>query len=92
MNQNLAEIEHFFSDLKRNERFRGDKGGEEGESKAQRAQTWIAPQFLHIDRCLAMAQGSGVFIGAQNCSDCTQGAYTGEVSSMHWPKWERHLL
>ena len=68
MNQSLVEIDGFFADLDR-EQLKG--GGH---------QFWIAPQSLHIAHCLPLARGMGIAIGAQNCSDFVQGAYTGEVS------------
>ena len=40
---------------------------------------WLAPQAIHLERVLALSQGS-VVVGAQNCSEHIQGAYTGEIS------------
>jgi triosephosphate isomerase len=66
MNQTSEEITSFFSDLK---------------LENNQNNFWIAPQTLHIDKCLALASTTGVLIGSQNCSDQDHGAFTGEVST-----------
>lgn len=43
-------------------------------------EAWIAPQFIHIPDALSLATNSKIKIGAQNCSDKTAGALTGEIS------------
>ena len=68
MNQSLAEIDSFFTNLDRDQSNRGEH------------RFWIAPQALHIAHCLPLAREMGIAIGAQNCSDFAQGAYTGELS------------
>lgn len=40
----------------------------------------IFPSFVHLDAMNAMAEGSGISIGAQNVSEHQSGAFTGEVS------------
>jgi len=42
-------------------------------------EAWIAPQALHFS--LAMACAGGIKIGAQNCSQHNDGAFTGENSA-----------
>ena len=41
----------------------------------------IAPPFTSIEVAIAKADGSALNIGAQNMSECAEGAYTGEISS-----------
>jgi triosephosphate isomerase len=65
MNQTLEEIENFFSSL---------------NLSHNQNNFWIAPQTLHISQCLMHADKAGVLIGAQNCSDQSRGAFTGENS------------
>jgi len=61
-----------------------------GEIPADTLETLICPSFLHLGAVAqqvhqsATASGSGkgtVYVGAQNCSDQAEGAYTGEVSA-----------
>ena len=73
MNQSVGKIPDFFSTLEREISFRGGAGGD-------RARVGIAPQALHLERCLPLARQLGIVLGAQNCSDAVQGAYTGETS------------
>ncbi len=40
----------------------------------------LCPVFVHLDRVSGIIDGSSVELGAQNCSDKTSGAFTGEVS------------
>lgn len=65
MNQGLGEIETFFSGLKLSN---------------NQNNFWIAPQTMHLSKCLELGAKAGVLIGAQNCSDQDHGAYTGENS------------
>ncbi|MBD66461.1 MAG: triose-phosphate isomerase [Halobacteriovoraceae bacterium] len=66
MNQSLADIENFFSDLKLSH---------------NQNNYWIAPQTLHISHVLKLAGDKGVLVGSQNISDQDHGAFTGEISS-----------
>ncbi len=66
MNQSLKDIDAFFSELK---------------LENNQNNFWISPQAIHIPKCLEWGAKTGVLIGAQNCSDQEQGAYTGEIST-----------
>ena len=68
MNHSLADIKDFFGVLK-SEKFRAS------------CESWVAPQFIHLERCLTLAKEVGIKIGAQNCSHENKGAFTGDVSS-----------
>jgi triosephosphate isomerase len=69
MNQSLEEIKSFFVEF----------------SKIKmdlKCQAWIAPQFIHLPILKELAFTIGnIKVGAQNCSECDSGAFTGEVSS-----------
>jgi len=65
MNQSLSDIEAFFSAL---------------NLENNQNNFWISPQSIHIPKCLELGVKAGVLIGAQNCSDQDQGAFTGEIS------------
>jgi len=41
----------------------------------------VCPPFVTIPAVGEVAQGDPVLLGAQNCADQDQGAYTGEVSA-----------
>ncbi len=41
----------------------------------------VCPPYVTIPAVAAVAQGQPVYLGAQNCSDQDQGAYTGQVSA-----------
>ena len=41
----------------------------------------VAPPFTHIDRVARALKGTEVFIGAQNVSEDTYGAHTGEIAA-----------
>lgn len=41
----------------------------------------VCPPFVHLHRVAAVVQGTAVAIGAQNCHEEPNGAYTGEVSA-----------
>ncbi len=44
----------------------------------------IAPQALHISQLIQLKKiVPQLMVGAQNCSDKNEGAYTGEISSLH---------
>ncbi|MCY4643705.1 MAG: triose-phosphate isomerase [Bacteriovoracales bacterium] len=68
MNQGLEEIDDFFEAL------------ESAGPLAEGVKAWIAPQSLHLERCLAKTRDLGLSIGAQNCFGEGEGAYTGEIS------------
>lgn len=65
MNQTLPEIENFFSGL---------------SLSNNQNNFWIAPQCLHISKCMDLGAKAGVLIGAQNSSENEFGAFTGETS------------
>lgn len=46
------------------------------------AECAVFPPFVHIPLCQAALSQSTVHYGAQNCSEYTVGAYTGEVSAI----------
>lgn len=66
MNQSISDIDLFFSNL----------GLENNQNNF-----WVAPQSIHIDRCIELGRSKGVLIGAQNISDKDSGAFTGECSA-----------
>jgi triosephosphate isomerase (TIM) len=47
------------------------------EKFSGKTDAWIAPQALYLSSALAMTK---IRIGAQNCSEALQGAFTGELS------------
>ncbi len=65
MNQSLEDIKAFFHGL---------------ELSNNQNNFWIAPQTLHLSFVQELASQKGILVGAQNCSDQEQGAYTGETS------------
>ena len=67
MNQNLADLDSFFAEIK--------------NSKLVGGNFWIAPQAIHIASSLCYCDKSEFKIGAQNCSEHDFGAYTGEISA-----------
>jgi len=67
MNQSLDQIIHFFNETQKQISTEGN--------------FWIAPQMIHISRCLDLSASSQIKIGAQNISHAERGAYTGETSS-----------
>lgn len=66
MNQSLEEVKFFFNELK-------------NEVPQNGFHTWIAPQTLHLQMAKELAP-SFIEIGAQNCSQFPNGAFTGETS------------
>lgn len=66
MNHTLEEIENFFNSV---------------DLSNNQNNFWIAPQTLHISKCLELGSKTGILIGSQNCSDQNHGAFTGEVST-----------
>lgn len=66
MHQNKKDIENFFHDLHL--------------SKNDKCQAWIAPQILHFSLCFNLAHE--IKIGAQNCHEKNNGAFTGEISAL----------
>lgn len=77
MNQSLDEITEFFSSIK-------GKTTKEGNF-------WIAPQLIHIDRCLNLAQESNIKIGSQNVSNQDNGAFTGETAAVNLKEMGAHF-
>ena len=67
MNHGLTEINDFFEVLR--------------SQNLADTNCWIAPQAIHVGKCLSLADGTTIKIGAQNCSNESFGAYTGEVSA-----------
>ncbi len=67
MNQNLGSIRSFF----------------EGVAAGQNDlchNAWIAPQLIHLSHLLGHTASLQMKVGAQNCSEHTSGAFTGETS------------
>ena len=71
MNHGLKEIHEFFHSILQTMQAQGLSTGN----------FWIAPQAIHIGKCLSETNGTTFKIGAQNCSNESFGAYTGEISS-----------
>lgn len=65
MNQNLAEIEDFFSSLK---------------IDGAQCEAWVAPQAIHVSHLLERAKGTNLKVGVQNICEHEKGAFTGEIS------------
>ncbi len=65
MNKTQKEVADFFLEFKK--------------SFSEKRDAWIAPQTLHLEMALSLTK-SHVKIGAQNCSEFLNGAYTGEIS------------
>lgn len=63
------EVENFFNSLV-------------PQQKEAKAQIWIAPSATTLRLAVQKAQGSEIWIGAQNIFHEPQGAFTGEVSAM----------
>jgi triosephosphate isomerase (TIM) len=43
-------------------------------------EAWIAPQALHLQTLISELKNDFIKIGAQNCSEQNEGAFTGEIS------------
>jgi triosephosphate isomerase len=65
MNQSIEEIESFIKGF--------------AMSNVENGRHWIAPQFVHIPLCVALAEKTHLKIGAQNASENSFGAFTGEI-------------
>ena len=65
MNQSTEEIEAFFKYM--------------NASDLNSGRHWIAPQSVHIPQCASLVEKSHYKIGAQNCSENSFGAFTGEI-------------
>jgi len=65
MNKNVTDCREFFA--KFNDAF------------SEKREAWIAPQAIHLSTAMEYAHTS-VKIGAQNCSEQVEGAWTGEIS------------
>ena len=68
MNKNEKEVSSFFNEFHLKFSHKRD--------------AWVAPQAIHFSRAHEMGRTKGVMIGLQNCSNFTQGAYTGEISPL----------
>jgi len=66
MNQNTKSITSFFSEF--------------NSSFTNKRDAWIAPQSIYISKCVELSQGK-VQIGAQNSSEHSNGAFTGEIAT-----------
>lgn len=49
-------------------------------NQTERAEMVIFPPFVHIPKVIAATANSNISIGAQDCSQYPNGAYTGEIS------------
>lgn len=47
----------------------------------KKREAWVAPQAIQIQMCNELGFKSHVLVGAQNCSEHLQGAFTGELSA-----------
>ena len=57
-------------------------GGISGQlSKVGNTEVAVCPPFVYLQHVSRLLEGTGIVLGAQDCSDQTQGAYTGEVSA-----------
>jgi triosephosphate isomerase len=54
----------------------------ENHALPQTVECAVFPPFVHIPLCQTLLSQSTVQYGAQNCSEYTDGAYTGEVSAV----------
>jgi triosephosphate isomerase len=45
------------------------------------AEIAVCPVALHVPQVVALAAGSGLGVGGQNCSEHAEGAYTGELAA-----------
>jgi len=59
----------------------GLASGIAGAPDGAKAEVGICPPALHIPLALALAEGSALTVGGQNCSEQSEGAYTGEISA-----------
>ena len=55
--------------------------GERLRGRTLHGDVLVCPPFVSIPKVAEVAKGDPVLLGAQNCSDHDQGAYTGEVSA-----------
>jgi triosephosphate isomerase (TIM) len=67
MNQNTHDCQHFFFEF--NKRF------------SEKREAWVAPQSLYLRMAHELGFKKHVRVGAQNCSEHVNGAYTGELSA-----------
>ncbi len=67
MNQSLGDIHSFFETIK-------------SHSNELCQNAWIAPQLIHLSSVLELTAGTSMKVGAQNCSEHQNGAFTGETS------------
>lgn len=76
MNQSLKDIDSFFNEL---------------DLHNNQNNFWIAPQTLHISKCIELASKKGILIGSQNISEQNNGAFTGEISSESFMEMGGHF-
>lgn len=67
MNQNAKECQDFFNEF--------------NTSFSHKRDAWVAPQSIYIPQALQLSFNSHIKVGAQNCSEHLNGAFTGELSS-----------
>lgn len=67
MNQNSKECQDFFNEF--------------NTTFTHKRDAWIAPQSIYISQALQLSYNSHIKVGAQNCSEHLNGAFTGELSS-----------
>lgn len=56
--------------------------------KEQAAEVVICPPYPYFQQTLALLANSALVLGAQNVSEYTDGAYTGEVSAQMLAEWQ----
>ena len=52
-----------------------------GELEGTSTELAVCPTYVHLEQALGLCEGSGLAVGAQDCSARDSGAYTGEVSA-----------
>ena len=56
-------------------------GMREQFSSVKNAELAVCPPYIYLSHVQKLLQGSGIALGAQDCSDQESGAYTGEVAA-----------
>ena len=52
-----------------------------GHSADASAEMAVCPTYVHLELALGLCEGTGLAVGAQDCSARDGGAYTGEVAA-----------
>lgn len=78
MNKNSKECSEFFDAF--NKQFSG------------KTEAWIAAQAIHFPMVQALGSDIGVKAGLQNCSEQTEGAFTGEISPRSLKEMNGHFV